>query len=49
MAEEQERCCECEESAGDDSMICECGDGPYCSCCWDDHKAVCTLAQEMEE
>lgn len=46
---DQEVCYECGEPAGDDSMNCECGNGPYCSACWEDHKAICVFAREMDD
>lgn len=48
-----ERCCECDEPTeragrADDSIYGECGFGPFCSACWTEHLAVCTVCQDME-
>ncbi len=41
--DELERCCSCDEPTGragraDDSLYCECGAGPFCEDCWDEHE-----------
>ncbi len=43
----EERCCNCDDLTGrcgiaDDSLHCECGGGPYCGECFDEHIAGCT-------
>lgn len=44
-----EECCECGELVDEDStIVCECGVGPFCDSCWEDHFAVCEEAQNME-
>jgi hypothetical protein len=48
-----ERCSVCDDPTGkagkgEDSFYCECGEGPFCSACWEEHKAVCALAREMD-
>ena len=44
-------CCDCEDPIEDRdySMTCECGDGPFCETCWQEHIAVCVFEAEMEE
>ena len=42
-------CSECDNSISEWSMICECASGPFCSSCWSAHKAICRLAEDMDE
>ncbi len=43
---ELERCVACDDFTGhagsaDDSLFCDCGDGPFCCDCWCDHVDDC--------
>ena len=46
--EEEQSCVMC-ENVTIMMNYCECGDGPFCSDCWEEHKYVCTDAWEMGE
>lgn len=50
---ELERCCNCDEPTGragraDDSLYCECGEGPFCEDCWDEHHRGNELAEKVD-
>jgi len=46
-----ERCVDCDEPTGragiaDDSIYCNCGEGPFCVECWQVHKLICIEAED---